>query len=409
MYRRTTIFLGVLLLTALAGTPAGAAPAARHDTGHDSGPDSGRQLRQLLDAEHAAGMPGVFAEVRDGRPAWRGASGVADLDTGRPVRPGFQQRVGSITKSFVATTVLQLTEERRLRLDDAIGRYLPDVVTGDVGRQVTIRMLLNHTSGIGDYVPQILDTPENIERYRHESVSPRRLAALGLAAPRTNPPGAGWSYSNTNYILAGLLIERVTGRPATAEVTRRVIRPLGLADTYFPGTDPYIRGPHSKAYLPWTDGTLRDFSVYNYSIAWTAGALISTTSDLDRFYRALLTGKLLRPASLAAMQTAVPIDPAHPEAGGYGLGLFWVPLPCGRAWGHDGGVIGMLTLSLHSPDGRRQASLAENLSNYATNGQEHPIDRARAAFTVAALCGGTDAAATAATPTIPRISRLIDR
>jgi D-alanyl-D-alanine carboxypeptidase len=389
MYRRTTIFLGALLLT----TTLTAAPAsAAVDPGHGRG----AQLQRLLDAEHAAGMPGVFAEVRDGRQVWRGASGVADLDTGRPVRPDFQQRVGSITKTFVATTLLQLVEERRVRLDDPIGRYLPDVVTGDIGQQVTVRMLLNHTSGIGDYVEQLLATPADIERYRYQSVPPRRLAELGLSAPRTNPPGAAWSYSNTNYILLGLLIERVTGRPATAEVTRRVIRPLGLADTYFPGSDPYLHGPHSKAYMHWTDGTLRDFSVYNYSVAWTAGALVSTTADLNRFYRALLTGKLLRPASLAAMQTTVPFDPAHPEAGGYGFGLYWVALPCGRAWGHDGGVLGMLTQSLSSPDGRRQIAIGENLSDYTEPG----INQARNALITAALCG--DGTAPTAVPSVAK-------
>jgi D-alanyl-D-alanine carboxypeptidase len=184
---------------------------------------------------------------------------------------------------------------------------------------------------------------------------------------------------------------------------------LGLWGTYFPGTDPVIRGPHGGAYVPWPDGKLRDFSVYNMSWAWAAGELISTAHDLNRFYRALLTGRLLRPALLAEMQATVPVGAGF----GYGLGLFFVELPCGKVWGHDGGVIGHTTISWHSPDGSRQVTLAENMNFYAPPGQPHPIDIARANFLVEALCGpGIDArAATAAGPALrlpltPDLARL---
>jgi D-alanyl-D-alanine carboxypeptidase len=268
---------------AAAATNTTATTAATNLAAATTGSIDGRQLQQLLDAEHAAGMPGVFAEVREGRQAWRGAAGLPDVDTGRPVRSWFRHRVGSITKTFVSTTLLQLVGEHRLHLDAPIGRYLPDVVPGELGQRVTVRMLLNHTSGIGNYTERLFRTAEDLERVRTRTFTPQELVAIGLAMPPTNAPGAGWHYSNTNYIIAGLLVERLTGHRVDAEVGRRILRPLGLRDTYFPGTDPHIRKEHSRAYVPWTDGKLRDFSEYNMSwagrpVSWCPRRRISIAS-----------------------------------------------------------------------------------------------------------------------------------
>ncbi|AGC47114.1 beta-lactamase [Myxococcus stipitatus DSM 14675] len=344
---------------------------------------TGDPLQQLLEAEHAAGMPGAFAEVWEGTQVWRGAVGVADVETGRPMRPGFRHRVGSLTKSFVSTAVLQLVGEGRIQLDAPIGASLPDVVPGELGTLVTVRMLLNHTSGLGDYPDAILVTPEDFESVRRRTFTPRELVAYGLALPPTDVPGKRYSYSNTNYILAGLLIERVTGRSLEDVVERRILRPLGLHDTYFPGTRMHVRGAHSKAYVPWADGTLRDFSVYNMSWGWAAGALVSTPRDINRFYQALLGGRLLAPAQLAEMLTPVL---THPKAG-YGLGLSYSVLDCGPVWGHTGGLLGHRTFTFHRADGSRRVTLAENLTRYETPGQPHPINQARTRFIVTALCG----------------------
>ena len=375
-----------LLVTPFAAAPATAGLPAAAAT------DQRAVLQQLLDAEHAAGMPGVFAQVRDGRHTWNLAAGVADLDTGRPVRPFFRQRVGSVTKTFVATTVLQLAGEHRVRLDAPIARYLPGLLPATLGRQITVRMLLNHTSGLGEYDVVLLSGADGLERGQFQSVTPYELVRIALSQPLTNAPGARWSYSNTNYIVLGLLIERLTRHHYATEINRRIIRPLHLRDTYFPGTDPYIRGPHSKAYILWTDGSMRDFSDFNMSWAWSAGELVSTMTDLNRFYRALLTGRLLRPDLLAQMQTTVPFDARMPDMGGYGLGIYWIPLPCGRAWGHNGGVIGYTTDSFHSPDARHQVSIALNANNA-------PLDQAYEVHRTVldtALCGPqpTTAAAT---------------
>ncbi|WP_438871144.1 serine hydrolase domain-containing protein [Paractinoplanes tereljensis] len=356
-------------------------------------------MQQQLDAVHAAGMPGVFAEVRDGRRTWTPAAGVADVATGSPVLDGMRHRVGSITKTFVATTVLQLVNERRVSLDAPIGRYLPrGLVPSDLSSQVTVRMLLQHTSGIGNYTNELIKTEEDIITMGQTIYQPEQLVRLGLQAGATNAPGATWSYSNTNYILAGLIIERVTGNRYESEVSRRILRPLGLRDTYFEGADPKIRGPHMHAYVPWIDGTLKDFTVYNMTWGWAAGEIVSTAHDLDVFYRALLSGRLLKPALLAEMENTVPQFPEEPAAGGYGLGLYWVDLPCGRFWGHDGGTIGHQTISWHSPDGQRQVSYAHSMAFYVNPA----IDEAIANFLLTALCGGSSQQLKAAATTMPR-------
>jgi D-alanyl-D-alanine carboxypeptidase len=366
------------------------APAATRAAPPDRPALDGAGLRTALDAIPAAGAPGAFAEVRAGHRTWRGAAGVADLATGAPMRPGLRHRIGSVTKTFVATAVLQLVAEGRLRLDDPVARWLR---LPGLDPRVTVRMLLRQTSGIADYAPVILGTVEAVEANR--VYRPERLARIGLARPRVGEPGGAHSYSNTNYVLAGLLLERVTGRPAAAEITRRILRPLGLRDTYFPpGTEPRIRGPHAHGYVPWTDG-LRDFDRYRFSWAWMAGDLVSTTADVNRFFRALFGGSgsgavqsLLPPSLLAEMRETVPMPPADPASAGYGLGVFWVATPCGPVWGHDGIALGYQTLSLHSADGRRQATVALNLTHYQENpDQAHPIDVAVARFALTALCG----------------------
>jgi D-alanyl-D-alanine carboxypeptidase len=363
-------------------------------------------LRDALAAVTTAGAPGAFAQVRNGDQAWAGASGIADLSTARPMRPWMRQRVGSITKTFVAMTVLQLVGEGRLGLDDPIGSWLADLVPPELGERVTVRMLLNHTSGIGNYTDTLLGTLAGIEQVRRTTYTPQQLMAIGLELPPTGPPGGAFSYSNTNYILAGLLIQRVTGRDPADEVTTRIIRPLGLGDTYFPGVDPVIRGPHSGAYFALLG--VRDFSESNMSWAWMAGELVSTSEDLNDFYRALLGGRLLSPALLAQMRTTVPFNPALPDIGGYGLGIYWLATPCGPVWGHDGGVIGQVMISLHLTDGySRQSSFAMNLSHYQVPGQPHPIDIAVQQFFVTALCPGSTAAEVQPAPLpLPDISAL---
>ncbi|MFI7633050.1 serine hydrolase domain-containing protein [Nonomuraea sp. NPDC049400] len=368
-------------------------------------------LRQSLDAVHEAGMYGIYSEVRDAAQTWKGASGVADVDTRRPVRPDMVHRVGSISKTFTAVAILQQVERGAVELDAPIGRYLPDLVPGERGQRITVRMLLNHTSHIADYIgpafPSLLEgSPKSLDDNRFRTFAPEELVKLGLAATPTGEPGAApGSYSNTNYVIAGLLLKKVTGTDAEKYITRNVIRKAGLRHTSFPRT-PLIPGPHSKAYesmYGWIDPP-RDYSVYNMSWASTAGAVVSTMDDLNRFYRALLRGELVGAAQVAEMQKTVPVLVGGASLA-YGLGLYSADLPCGRFWGHDGGVFGMGTQSLSSPDGNRQLSFGINLMKYQKideNGQivPSPIDYALVDHVVVALCGDTAAQAKASRPQV---------
>ncbi|WP_141578434.1 serine hydrolase [Actinomadura sp. WMMA1423] len=400
----------LMLTTAqVAATAAGpdAGPAAAAAAAPATVPFDPAKLRATLDATRDAGMYGLFSEARDGSTRWRGAAGTADVRTGRPVTPDMRHRVGSITKSFVATAILQQVELGRVDLDAPVARYLPGVLPGRLGDQTTVRMLLGHTSGIGDYVfaafPSLRElSPDSLDEFRFRRVGPAQLIAWGLKAPRTGEPGERWSYSNTNYIIAGELLEKVTGTKAEKYITKNVIRKAGLKHTYFPST-PWIPGPHSRMYESLYQHVQppRDYSAFDMGWAGTAGALVSTTDDLNRFYRRLLTGGLVGPAALAQMQRTVPVKDADGNVlMNYGLGLYSLDLPCGRFWGHDGAVFGAGTQSLSSAGGERQVSFAINLMKYqqlSAGGAPvaHPIDNALAAHAVEALCGSRPATATA--------------
>jgi D-alanyl-D-alanine carboxypeptidase len=319
------------------------------------------ELRRLLDQIVAAGAPGAAALVRDEHGVQQAASGLADLRTRRPMRPGLNYRVASVTKPFVATVVLQLVVEDRLSLSDTVERWLPGILP--YGEQVSIRQLLNNTSGVPDYLLVPLLELYESKQGRFRSWTPQELVALVADQPPLFAPGATYSYSNTNYVLAGLIVEAATGRTLGQELKRRIIRPLGLGNTFFPVNRPDIPGRNAHGYSlplgdqgPVLDGPLLDFTVYNPSLAWAAGNLVSDLGDLVRFFRALLGGRLLPPGLLTEMTTTVPIG----QGAGYGLGLLVVETPCGRLIGHDGGIPGFITIVLSTQDGRRQFGIMVN-------------------------------------------------
>ncbi|WP_137991493.1 serine hydrolase domain-containing protein [Streptomyces vilmorinianum] len=369
-------------------------------------------LRGSLDAFHKAGMYGAYSAVRDGSARWRGATGFADVGTQRPTRPDLEHRIGSVTKTFTAVAVLQQAAAGRIDLDAPVGRYLPDVVPGERGRQVTVRMLLNHTSGIADYVlpafPGLLENPgKTLDENRFRDIAPEELARLGLAAPPVVERGT-FSYANTNYILAGLLLERVTGQEAEAYITRNVIRKAGLRHTYFPRSAS-LKGPHARMYESFY-GLIdppRDYSVYDMSWAGTAGAMVSTTSDLNDFYRALLSGRLLGAAQLREMKTTVPAyetEPGEEAQMRYGLGIYTLKLPSGGwYWGHDGAVFGAGTWALSTEDGRRQVAIGYNLMKYQRfDDQGRPLPDPVTAALYAHVDGALSGAAAAARRAAPQ-------
>ncbi|WP_051467433.1 serine hydrolase domain-containing protein [Actinomadura oligospora] len=295
----------------------------------------------LDDLVRTDGVPAALATVQDGDGrSDTYTAGVGDLSTGSPVPVDGQVRIGSNTKTFTAVVMLQLAGERKIRLDAPVDTYLPGVVRGDGidGRVITVRQLLQHTSGLPNYVYYLSD---DVRYY-----APRDLLGLALQHKADFAPGTGWKYSNTNYVLAGLIIEKVTGHPIADEITRRVIDRIGLRHTYFPAAHELtIREAHAKGYdraspdVPYTDVTNLD-----PSWGWAAGQMVSTNSDLNRFFTALLAGRLLRPAQLAQMRHTVPAGAPFAEGSRYGLGLVSTPLSCGGVyWGHGGSTTGYET------------------------------------------------------------------
>ncbi|WP_344345934.1 serine hydrolase domain-containing protein, partial [Kitasatospora putterlickiae] len=323
--------------------------------------DLGPELRAIVERGSSTAALGEARE--NGRRVWRDAAGVNDLGSRRAPRADGRFRIGSVTKTFVSTVVLQLVDEGRLRLDDPVERHLPGTVPN--GDAITLRQLLNHTSGLYDHLsdPRFLYQDEaSLRGYladrRWKSWSPAQLIEVGVQAAPYFAPGQGWHYSNTNYVLLGEVIRKVTGHNWRSEVDRRIVKPLHLDDTVFAGTRPGMAGPHAHGYAKLPEG-LADLTLINPSFADAAGDGISTTADLNRFHAALFGGRLLSAARFAEMTTAVPAPMigAH-----YGLGLIRYDLPCGEVWGHTGGIPGYDTVWLGSKDGARQFSLSFNLS-----------------------------------------------
>ncbi|WP_344072251.1 serine hydrolase domain-containing protein [Streptomyces crystallinus] len=334
---------GALTMGAL--MPASSA-AARPDTVQQG-------LNALVDSD---GLPAALASVggADGRTRTYTA-GVGDLATGSKVPRDGQVRIGSNTKTFTSVVVLQLVAEGKVRLEAPVDTYLPGLVRGKGidGRHITVRHLLQQTSGLPDYLGHL---DEDVRYY-----DPYELLGLALRQQAHFEPGKQWEYSNTNYVLAGLIAQRVTGRPLAAEMDRRIIKHLDLRHTYFPAPgETGIREPHPHGYYRDTASQpLGDVTEMDPSWAWAAGQLVSTNSDLNRFFTALLDGRLLPAAQLAQMRATVPAGAPFASGARYGLGLVSTPLSCGGVyWGHGGSFPGYETRGGVTEDGRRAADVA---------------------------------------------------
>ncbi|MFD9824724.1 serine hydrolase domain-containing protein [Streptomyces violascens] len=330
-------------MTLTAFTPPPVSPPAQ------ASPHIQQSLNTLVKTN---GFPAALAAIQDRKGHTRNyTAGVADLTTRAKVPVDGQVRIGSNTKTFTAVVVLQLVGEGKIGLDTPIDTYLPGLVHGDGidGSHITVRQVLQQTSGLPSYT-----NDDDLEPRYYE---PRDLLdrALKHKADFT-PPGAKWKYSNTNYVVAGLIVQRVTGRPLAAEIDRRIIKKIGLRHTYFPAPgDPTIREPHPKGYAQDAPGgRLSDITEMDPSWAWAAGQLISTNSDLNRFFSALLeNGRLLPEAQLKEMRTTVPAGAPFAPNARYGLGLLSTPLSCGGAyWGHGGSFPGYETRGGATDQGR---------------------------------------------------------
>ncbi|MEU9355771.1 serine hydrolase domain-containing protein [Streptomyces griseoloalbus] len=284
-----------------------------------------------------------------------GESGLRYAQAGPGIRRADHFRAGSITKTFIATVVLQLAEEGRLSLSDTVEEHLPGLVrgAGNDGRALTLRSLLTHTSGLRDFSA---DTRGALP------VTPLQAVRIAL----THPPAdrGRFSYSNTNYVLLGLIVEQVTGRSYAAEAARRILTPLRLTGTSFPGSRTSLPRPHGRSYA--ADGT--DVTRLDPRVAGAAGELVTTLADLNRFYAALLGGQVLPPHRLREM-----LD-TRTGHGSYGMGLFPVRLPCGTTvWGHNGRISGSYVRTAATVDGRRVLTFRVNTEAMADPGLEPAV------------------------------------
>ncbi|MFG1651789.1 serine hydrolase domain-containing protein [Micromonospora sp. NPDC049275] len=347
--RRRTMRIAAGALAAVAVLTGPQAFAAAESSRPAGGRDTvQRHLDRLVSED---GFPGALASVR-------GADGRVRDYTAGPVPRDGQVRIGSNTKTFTAVVVLQLVGEGRIDLDATVEHYLPGVVrgNGNDGRTITVRQLLQQTSGLPDYDDVLFTKQQDLVDKSHSYYQPRRLVDAALTNAPHFKAGAKWEYSNTNYVLAGLIVEQVTERPIGEEITNRVIRPLGLRDTYWPGVgEQRLRGTHPRGYVAVAPGAeWVDVTEMDPSLGWAAGQLVSTPDELRTFFEALVGGKLLKPAQQTAMMTTVPAPGFEPTGEyAYGLGIARHELPCGGdAWGHGGDIQGFETRNLVTRDGR---------------------------------------------------------
>lgn len=314
--------------------------------------DDEQDVGTLLDRVVTAGAPGVLVVLRKDGEVRSIARGFANRSPPVPMRGDGRFRIGSITKTFVATLVLQLVEDGALELGDPVERWVPDLVPG--GHAVTIRQLLTHTSGLFDYVEdaRVLSDPER--RW-----APRELVSVATAHPAQRSPSQhGFAYSSTNYVLLGLVAEKAGSAPLGQQLRERIFRPLGLRRTSFvPGAvrGPHVHGHRSPSHHGIVTGPPEDTSNEPAWWAWAAGGIVSTAGDVQRFFTALLRGRVLDPALLREMETLVPAGRQR-----YGLGIATFPTPCGPAWGHTGNVQGTIAVAWSTRDASRQMVLVVN-------------------------------------------------
>jgi D-alanyl-D-alanine carboxypeptidase len=312
-------------------------------------------LDDLLAAGVANGVPGIALAVDQGGEAiFSGAAGVSSLEEHTPLQPTDRFRIYSITKTFTATVVLQLVDEGSLTFDDTVGQWLDEPAVTAIPNvdTVTVRHLLNHTSGIYDYADDN-DSPFWEDAFLGPNADwtkvwtlPELLAyADGANHDPYFAPGTGHHYSNTNYLLLGMIVEQVTGHTYSEELTSRVLTPLDLKDTFLAEGADMPEGVVDGYHM--LDGEMVNISASNLSWVWAAGAIVSTTADLQRFAAATFAGELLSPESHKEMFAFIPSDNPATEQG---MGLYRTSTPNGTLVGMDGGSAGFTAYMMHSPE-----------------------------------------------------------
>ncbi len=320
-------------------------------------------LRAVLRTALRQGAPGAMARIDDGGTVHRMVTGVADRKTRRTISTLDRFRIGSVTKTFSAVVLLQLRDEKKLKLNASVNRYLPGLLPDD---RITVRHVLSHRSGLYDYTNDMFArSVPGFEAVRTKVFTYRELVNRSLRHARTNSPGAAYAYSNTNFVVAGMLIEKLTGRSVGTAYQSRIIEPLHLRDTLYVHPATKIPGRHTRGYMTSDTAGAAPIDATRQTTSWaqSAGALISTAGDLNTFLSALLGGKLTSAKSLEQMQRWWKVN----STTAYGLGLRRRTLSCGTSvYGHTGAVQGYYTYAFTSKDGKRSLSALANTSNNGT-------------------------------------------
>ncbi|UKS27322.1 beta-lactamase family protein [Paenibacillus sp. HWE-109] len=351
----------VLALTAiLAGTlvfsACGSVNALQNEGSVQSDTEKAKKNKHRDEVERAIdevvttkGVPSYIAGGLQNGERWSYAAGTASYEVPRPVESNFSFRIGSISKTFTASVVLQLADEKKLNLDDSVEKWLPGLIKGEGydANKITIRMLLNHTSGLASYTDldfRDITLPQNPFRY----YSVDELIGMGLSKPAVFAPGKGWNYSNLNTVIAAQIIQMVTGETYAEQIRKRFIIPLGMTGTFVMGNSHEIPGNHATGYNMDRSGHLYDFTEMNQSWANAAGDIVSTTNDLTTFFSALLGGRLLSQELMDQMHTTV-----DGPMGKVGLGIYEFKTADGQSyWGHAGGTFGYESRAVGSLDGK---------------------------------------------------------
>ncbi|WP_093803840.1 serine hydrolase [Streptomyces sp. Wb2n-11] len=392
---------GLAFATAASAAPAVPAPLAAPAPDMDG-------VTAALNAAMANGAPGAMARFTGPDGVRTRTAGVRDRVSGEAMDTRARFRIGSVSKTFSSVVLLQLVDEGRLELDAPVNRYLPGLLPDD---RITVRHLLTHRSGLADYTEAMFaKTVPGFEAVRNRVFTYQELVDLSLTEPRTTEHGVAYKYSNANFVVVGMLIEKATGTSVAKQYEQRIIKPLKLRHTSYVHPETRIKGAHVRGYLhPDEEGApLVDSTEQTVSWAQTAGAVISDPADLNTFTTALMRGKLLSPRMLDAMTTVTPTDTAQTRF--YGLGLRRYDLSCGtRVYGHTGTVQGFYTYAFATRDGRRALSAMANTSNRGA------ANTALGGTLEAAFCGKKTAPAASSTkvqralPTLPAEADLPER
>ncbi|MFF8378471.1 serine hydrolase domain-containing protein [Streptomyces sp. NPDC015661] len=298
--------------------------------------------RAVRDVMRETGVPGVTVGLSaPGKGTYIRSFGVADKSTGQPMNPGLYMRIGSETKTFTVTALLELVDRGEVSIDDPISKYVDGVPNGD---RITLRNLASMRSGLFNYsADEGFYKALTSDPYR--PFTPQELLAYSFKHPVQFQPGAEFDYCNTNLILLGLVVEKVSGTPLDEFVRTNVIEPAGLRHTVFP-TDAAFPSPHAHGYTEQTaSGQLEDSTDWNPSWAWAAGAMISDLQDLRTWARVVATGTLLTPRTQAERLRTYP---SGVPGAGYGLGIFNI-----QGWiGHNGSLPGYESLTIYLPEAK---------------------------------------------------------